>query len=44
MARVRQTVKKTTKKRKRKTGGSSGYISCNICHGTGRIKNWHKKK
>lgn len=44
MARSRQTVKTTTKKRKRKTGGSSGYISCNMCHGTGRIKNWHKKK
>ena len=40
MAQVRQTIT-TTKKRTRKTGGSSGYIKCNMCHGTGRIK---KKK
>lgn len=40
MARVKQTV---TKKRVRKTGGNSGYIPCNVCKGTGRIKNWHKK-
>lgn len=38
---ARQTIKKT---RKRKTGGNSGYIQCNVCKGTGRIKNWHKKK
>lgn len=37
---AKQTIKKT---RKRKTGGKSGYISCNMCGGTGRIKNWHKK-
>ena len=37
-------VKQTTKVRRRKTGGNSGYIQCNMCHGTGRIKNWHKKK
>ena len=43
MARARQTVK-TTKSRRRKTGGKSGYIQCNVCKGTGRIKNWHKKK
>lgn len=36
MARIKQTVKKT---RRRKTGGKSGYRKCNICHGTGRIKN-----
>lgn len=42
MARARQTV--TRKTRKRKTGGSSGYIKCNICGGTGRVKNWRKKK
>lgn len=27
-----------TKKRTRKTGGSSGYRKCNMCHGTGRVK------
>lgn len=39
---AKQTV--TTKSRKRKVGGNSGYIACNMCHGTGRIKNYHKKK
>lgn len=38
---ARQVIKKT---RKRKTGGSSGYLQCNMCRGTGRIKDWHKKK
>lgn len=42
MARARQTV--TTKIRRRKVGGDSGYIQCNMCHGTGRVKNGHKKK
>ena len=37
MAKARQTV--TTKKsRTRKVGGSSGYRTCNMCHGTGRVK------
>ena len=27
-----------TKTRQRKTGGNSGYRKCNMCHGTGRIK------
>lgn len=31
-------VKVTTKSRVRKTGGSTGYRKCNMCHGTGRIK------
>lgn len=44
MARIRQSVTKSTKSRKRKVGGDSGYIQCNVCHGSGRIKNWHKKK
>lgn len=35
---------KVTKIRKRKTGGDSGYIQCNMCKGQGRIKNWHKNK
>lgn len=42
MARARQTV--TTKIRRRIVGGDSGYIQCNMCHGTGRVKNGHKKK
>ena len=37
---AKQTV--TVTKRVRKTGGNSGYHKCNMCHGTGRIKN--KKK
>lgn len=35
MAKVKQTVKR----RVRKTGGDSGYRKCNMCGGTGRIKN-----
>lgn len=31
-----QTIK--TRKRRRKTGGNSGYRQCNICKGTGRVK------
>ena len=42
MAKARQTV--TTKTRRRKTGKNSGYIQCNMCRGTGRVKNGHKKK
>ena len=37
------TARVTVKKRTRKTGGTSGYIKCNMCKGTGRIKNWRKK-
>ena len=43
MARQRiKTTKTVTKNvsRKRKTGGNSGYVQCNMCHGSGRIKNW----
>ena len=39
-----QKVKITTRKRVRKTGGNSGYISCNICHGSGRVKKQKRKK
>ena len=39
-----QKVKVTTRKRVRKTGGNSGYMSCNICHGSGRVKNPKRKK
>lgn len=41
MAKIKQRTH--TKSRKRKTGGNSGYVSCNMCHGTGRVKNWRKK-
>ena len=42
MAKQTITYKKTTtKQRVKKTGGSTGYVQCNMCHGTGRIK---KKK
>lgn len=43
MARLRQKIKTMIKSRKRKTGGSSGYVKCNMCHGTGRVKNWRKR-
>lgn len=39
-----QKVKITTRKRVRKTGGNSGYMSCNIFHGTGRVKKPKRKK
>ena len=39
-----QKVKITTRKRVRKNGGNSGYMSCNICHGTGRVKKQKRKK
>ena len=37
-------VTKTTQTRKRKTGGNSGYMQCNMCHGTGRQKKPKRKK
>ena len=40
MARVKQKVTKT---RTRKTGGSTGYVKCNMCHGSGRVKKRTKK-
>ena len=39
-----QKVKVTTRKRVRKTGGNSGYMQCNMCHGTVRQKKPKKKK
>ena len=36
MARVKQTV--TVKKRRRKTGGNSGYRKCPNCGGDGRVR------
>lgn len=41
MGKAHQTVTKT---RKRKVGGNSGYLSCNLCHGTGRVKKGYNKK
>lgn len=40
MARVKQTVRTRVKKSK----GGGNLITCNVCKGTGKIKNWHKKK
>lgn len=37
-------AKQTVKIRKKKTGGNSGYMSCNVCHGTGRVKKPKRKK
>lgn len=37
-------AKQTITIRRRKTGGKSGYIKCNLCHGTGRQKAPTKKK
>ena len=37
-------AKQTIKYRRRKVGGDSGYLSCNVCHGTGRIKQGYNKK
>lgn len=39
-----QKVKVTTRKRVRKTGGNSGYMSCNVCHGSGRVRKPKRKK
>ena len=44
MMEIFSMARQSIKTRRRKTGGNSGYISCNMCHGTGRIKDWHKKK
>ena len=35
MAKVKVT---TIKVRKKKTGGNSGYVKCNMCGGSGRHK------
>lgn len=40
---AKQTIRKT-KKRVRKTGGNSGYMQCNMFHGTGRQKKTKRKK
>lgn len=35
---TKQKVKITKTRRVKKTGGKSGYKTCNMCHGTGRVK------
>lgn len=44
MTEIYSMAKQTIRTRRRKYGGNTSYIKCNVCHGTGRIKNWHKKK
>jgi len=44
MMEIYTMARQTIKTRRRKVGGDSGYIQCNMCHGSGRIKNWRKKK
>ena len=44
MATAKSTKTTTSKSRTRKTGGSSGYVKCNMCGGTGRHKAPKKKK
>lgn len=39
---AKQTIKMRVKKADARSG--KDYIPCNICHGTGKIKNWHKAK
>lgn len=34
---AKQTIK-ITKTRQKKTGGSTGYVKCPTCGGTGRVK------
>ena len=34
----------TIRVRRKKYGAGTDYIQCNMCHGTGRVKNGHKKK
>lgn len=41
-------AKQTVTGRRRKTGGNTGYVQCQRCHGTGRVRkggnarpSWH---
>lgn len=43
MAKAKVT-KTTTKTRVKTKGKGADYIQCNICKGSGVIKNWHKTK
>lgn len=38
LVRVRRTTTTTKKTRARKGGNGSGYKTCNMCHGTGKVK------
>ena len=40
---TKQKVRVTKTTRTKKTGGDSGYKTCNMCHGTGRVKSSKKK-
>lgn len=42
MAKAKVTT--TTRTRQRKYGGNTGYMKCNICHGTGVVKKPKRKK
>lgn len=44
MARVKIKQTVTTKSRKRKVGGDSGYHTCPHCHGSGRVRNAGRPK
>ena len=35
--------KVTIKVRRKKYGGTTGYVRCNMCHGTGRVKKGKRK-
>lgn len=37
-------AKQTVKTHRRKVGGNSGYVACNMCHGTGRVRKGKSKK
>lgn len=39
-----QKVKIKTRKRAIKTGGNTGYVKCNMCRGSGRVKKPKRKK
>lgn len=39
MAKAKQTIKV----RRRKTGGNSEYVTCNMCRGTGRVRKGKRK-
>jgi len=40
---TRQTVRTKVTIRRKKTGGTTGYVKCNMCHGTGRVKKGKRK-
>ena len=41
---AKATVTKTTKTRVKTGGKGADYIRCNMCKGTGVVRNGHKKK